>query len=140
VQYTFKQISPEKAGVLATLGFAGTSFQMRNPATQTTNLHFEAEWFNHGGDFGSLNLKYSRLGWGCWPTTARASPPLQRPPGVANDNRKMIRRDNRNLSHPYEVFWKGSAVGQEHLKECICWRQSKPAEGHPKGELRNIRV
>ena len=81
VQYAFKQISPEKAGVLATLGFAGTSFQMRNLATRTTNLHFEAEWFNHGGDFGSLDLKYSRLDWGCWLTTARASPASSAPAG-----------------------------------------------------------
>ena len=44
------------------------------------------------------------------------------------------------LLHPLRVFWKGSAVGQEHLKEGRCWRQSGPTDGDPMGGLRKIRV
>ena len=63
VQDAFKQISPEKAGALATLGFAGATFQMRNLATRTTNLRFtEAGSSNRpGNNSGSLDLNYSRL-------------------------------------------------------------------------------
>ena len=62
VQDAFKQISPEKAGALATLGFAGATFQMRNLATRTTNLRFtEAGSSNRpGNNSGSLGLNYSR--------------------------------------------------------------------------------
>ena len=51
VQNAFKQISPEKAGALATLGFAGATFQMRNLASRTTNLRFtEAGNSNRSGN------------------------------------------------------------------------------------------
>ncbi len=62
VQDAFKQISPEKAGSLATLGFAGATFQMRNLATRTTNLRLGAGNFDQGGGLGSLDLNYSRQG------------------------------------------------------------------------------
>ena len=144
VQYAFKQISPEKAGVLATLSFAGTSFPMRNLASRTTNLRFEAEWFNQGGDLGSLDLQYFRLDGDVGLQRLGPPQPLWRPPGVANDNQKMTRRDNRNLSHPYEVFWKGSAVGQtqvsillkkqeknrqEQMRTWAIWSPQRPAQG-----------
>jgi outer membrane autotransporter protein len=60
VQDAFKQISPEKAGALATLGFAGATFQMRNLATRTTNLRFEMGNFDQSGGLGGLDLNYSR--------------------------------------------------------------------------------
>ena len=40
VQNAYKQISPEKAGALANLGFVAANFQVRNLATRTTNLRF----------------------------------------------------------------------------------------------------
>ena len=40
MQDAYKQISPEKAGALANLGFVAANFQMRNLATRTTNLRF----------------------------------------------------------------------------------------------------
>ena len=40
VRDAFKQISPEKASSLSTLGFAAANFQVRNLATRTTNLRF----------------------------------------------------------------------------------------------------
>ena len=40
VQDAYKQISPEKAGALANLGFVAANFQVRNLATRTTNLRF----------------------------------------------------------------------------------------------------
>jgi len=59
VQDAFKQISPEKAGALTTLGFAGAAFQMRNLATRTTNLRFRSENFNRSSGLGGLDLNYS---------------------------------------------------------------------------------
>ncbi len=40
VQDAYKQVSPEKAGALANLGFVAANFQVRNLATRTTNLRF----------------------------------------------------------------------------------------------------
>jgi outer membrane autotransporter protein len=40
VQEAYKQISPEKAGALANLGFAAANFQVRHLATRVTNLRF----------------------------------------------------------------------------------------------------
>jgi outer membrane autotransporter protein len=60
VQDAFKQISPEKAGALTTLGFAGATFQMRNLATRITNLRFGRENFGQAGGLGNLDLNASR--------------------------------------------------------------------------------
>jgi uncharacterized protein with beta-barrel porin domain len=62
VQDAFKQISPEKAGAMATLGFAGATFQMRNLASRTTNLRFTEAGSSDrpGNNSGSLGLNYSR--------------------------------------------------------------------------------
>ena len=51
VQEAYKQISPEKAGALANLGFAAANFQVRNLATRTTNLRFV-----QGGSSGASSL------------------------------------------------------------------------------------
>ncbi len=59
VQDAYKQISPEKAGALTTLGFAGATFQMRNLACRTTNLRFRSEKFNRSGGLSGLDLNYS---------------------------------------------------------------------------------
>jgi outer membrane autotransporter protein len=59
----YKQISPEKAAALATLGFAGATFQMRNLATRTTNLRF-VQGEGGGGSAlipGGFNFNYSKL-------------------------------------------------------------------------------
>ncbi|MHB8068259.1 MAG: autotransporter outer membrane beta-barrel domain-containing protein [Desulfobaccales bacterium] len=60
VQDAFKQISPEKAGALTTLGFAGAAFQMRNLATRTTNLRFRSENFDRSSGLGGFDLNYSQ--------------------------------------------------------------------------------
>jgi len=52
VQNAYKQISPEKAGALASLGFAAATFQVRNLATRTTNLRFVQ---GESGGGGGLN-------------------------------------------------------------------------------------
>jgi outer membrane autotransporter protein len=62
VQDAFKQISPEKAGSLTTLGFAGSTFQLRHLATRTTNLRFAAGDYAGGArtGLGGLGFNYSR--------------------------------------------------------------------------------
>ena len=59
----YKQISPEKASSLSTLGFAATTFQVRNLATRTTNLRFVQGESGEGGkvNSGDLGFNYSRL-------------------------------------------------------------------------------
>jgi outer membrane autotransporter protein len=63
VREAYKQISPEKAGALASLGFVGATFQMRNLATRTTNLRFvQGESSESSGpSAGGLNFNYSKL-------------------------------------------------------------------------------
>ncbi|MFZ5447758.1 MAG: autotransporter domain-containing protein [Thermodesulfobacteriota bacterium] len=63
VQDAFKQISPEKAGALATLGFAAAAGQMRNLATRTTNLRFVQGGSPRGGSLNpkGLSPKYSQM-------------------------------------------------------------------------------
>lgn len=63
VQDAFKQISPEKAGALTSLGFAGATFQMRNLATRTTNLRFAPEGSGVVSSLnpGGLSFNYSKL-------------------------------------------------------------------------------
>jgi outer membrane autotransporter protein len=63
VQNAYRQISPEKAGSLANLGFVAATFQMRNLATRTTNLRFlQGESGGGGGlNSGSLRFNYTRL-------------------------------------------------------------------------------
>ena len=63
VRDAFKQISPEKAGALTSLGFAAATFQVRNLATRTTNLRFVQGGSGEGGsaNSGSLGFNYSRL-------------------------------------------------------------------------------
>ena len=57
----YKQISPEKAGALANLGFAAGTFQMRNLATRTTNLRFvQGESGGGGSTAGGLSFNYSK--------------------------------------------------------------------------------
>lgn len=60
VQDAYKQISPEKAAALTTLGFAGATFQMRNLATRITNRRFAAENSSQSGGLGGLDLNASR--------------------------------------------------------------------------------
>ena len=59
----FKQISPEKAGSLTSLGFVAASFQMRNLATRTTNLRFVQGESSGGSGLtsGGLSFNYSKL-------------------------------------------------------------------------------
>jgi autotransporter-associated beta strand protein len=64
VQDAYKQISPEKAGALANLGFVAANFQVRNLATRTTNLRFVQG--GSGGTASSLapggvSCNYSKL-------------------------------------------------------------------------------
>jgi len=57
----YKQISPEKAGALSTLAFAGATFQMRNLAQRITDVRFgsrEAGFMS--GLPGSFGFNYSR--------------------------------------------------------------------------------
>jgi len=63
VRDAFKQISPEKASALSTLGFAAATFQVRNLATRTTNLRFVKGGSGEGGSVnsGNLGFNYSRL-------------------------------------------------------------------------------
>jgi outer membrane autotransporter protein len=63
VQNAYKQISPDKAGALSNLGFAASTFQMRNLASRTTNLRFIQGMRGEGAslDSGSLNFNYSKL-------------------------------------------------------------------------------
>lgn len=63
VQDAFKQISPEKAGTLTSLGFAAATFQMRNLATRTTNLRFAPEGSGGSSSLnpGGLSFNYSKL-------------------------------------------------------------------------------
>jgi outer membrane lipase/esterase len=63
VQNAYKQISPEKAGALANLGFVAATFQMRNLATRTTNLRFVQGESSGGGGLnsGGLRFNYSQL-------------------------------------------------------------------------------
>ncbi len=62
VQEAFKQISPEKAGALTSLGFVAANFQMRNLATRTTNLRFlQGEGAGSSGfTGGGLSFDYSK--------------------------------------------------------------------------------
>lgn len=59
VQDAFKQISPDKAASLTTLGFAGAYLQMRNLATRTTNLRFRSANFGRSSGLGGVDLNYS---------------------------------------------------------------------------------
>ncbi len=63
VQNAYKQISPEKAGSLTSLGFVAATFQMRNLATRTTNLRFVQGESSGGGGLtsGGLSFNYSKL-------------------------------------------------------------------------------
>ena len=63
MQNAYKQISPEKAGALASLGFVAATFQVRNLATRTTNLRFvQGESGGSSGlTSGGLNFNYSKL-------------------------------------------------------------------------------
>ncbi|MGA9753682.1 MAG: autotransporter domain-containing protein [Desulfobaccales bacterium] len=63
VQNAYKQISPEKAGALANLGFVAATFQMRNLATRTTNLRLVQGESGGGGGLasGGLSCNYSKL-------------------------------------------------------------------------------
>jgi uncharacterized protein with beta-barrel porin domain len=56
VQEAYKQISPEKAGALANLGFGAANFQVRNLASRTTNRRF-----GQGGSGGADSLPPGRL-------------------------------------------------------------------------------
>ena len=62
VRDAYKQISPEKASALSTLGFAAANFQVRNLATRTTNLRFVQGGSGEGGrvNSGNLGFNYSR--------------------------------------------------------------------------------
>jgi autotransporter-associated beta strand protein len=61
VRNAFKQISPEKAGAMATLAFAGANLQMRNLSQRITNLRVASPEVGAGGGLpGSFNLNYSR--------------------------------------------------------------------------------
>ncbi|MGA9753639.1 MAG: autotransporter outer membrane beta-barrel domain-containing protein [Desulfobaccales bacterium] len=63
VRDAFKQISPDKAGALSTLAFAGAASQMRNQAQRITDLSFGGrEAGVLGGLPGSFDLNYSRTG------------------------------------------------------------------------------
>jgi len=58
---TYKQISPEKAGALSTLAFAGATFQMRNLAQRITDVRFGSrEAGVMSGLPGAFGLNYSR--------------------------------------------------------------------------------
>lgn len=59
VQDAFKQISPDKAASLTTLGFAGATLQMRNLATRTTNLRFRPAKLGRSSGLGGVDLNYS---------------------------------------------------------------------------------
>jgi outer membrane autotransporter protein len=63
VQYAYKQLSPEKAGALANLGFGAAAFQRRNLATRTTNLRFVQgeSGGSSGTTSGGLGCNYSKL-------------------------------------------------------------------------------
>jgi hypothetical protein len=63
VQTAYKQISPEKAGAFANLGFVAATSQMRNLATRTTNLRFVQGESSGGGGLnsGGLRFNYSQL-------------------------------------------------------------------------------
>jgi uncharacterized protein with beta-barrel porin domain len=57
----YKQISPEKAGAMSTLSFAGATLQMRNLAQRITDLRFGSrESGVLGGLPGSFDFNYSR--------------------------------------------------------------------------------
>jgi hypothetical protein len=60
VRDAYEQISPEKAGFLAGLGFAAATFQMRNLAIRTTNQRFVQEDGGGGLSGGGLNLNYAK--------------------------------------------------------------------------------
>jgi autotransporter-associated beta strand protein len=64
VANAYKQISPEKAGALASLGFVAATFQARNLATRTTNLRFVQgqSGESSGLTSGGLNFNYSKVG------------------------------------------------------------------------------
>ena len=63
VRDAFKQISPEKAGVLTDLGFAAANFQMRNLAARTTNLRFVQAGSSEGNSLNpeGLSFSYSKM-------------------------------------------------------------------------------
>jgi uncharacterized protein with beta-barrel porin domain len=64
VQDAYKQISPEKAGAMANLGFVAANFQVRNLATRTTNLRFVQGGSGGGASSlapGGLSCTYSKL-------------------------------------------------------------------------------
>jgi outer membrane autotransporter protein len=63
VQNAYKQISPDKAGALANLGFVAATFQMRNLAARTTNLRFVQGESGGGGGLnsGGLRFNYSKM-------------------------------------------------------------------------------
>jgi uncharacterized protein with beta-barrel porin domain/exo-beta-1,3-glucanase (GH17 family) len=63
VRDAYKQISPEKAGSMANLGFVAANFQVRNLASRTTNLRFVQGGGSGGASSlapGGLNCNYSR--------------------------------------------------------------------------------
>ncbi|MGB8991639.1 MAG: autotransporter domain-containing protein [Desulfobaccales bacterium] len=63
VANAYKQISPEKAGALASLGFVAATFQVRNLATRTTNLRFTGGQASGGSasNSGGLSFNFSKL-------------------------------------------------------------------------------
>ena len=63
VQDAYKQVSPEKAGALANLGFVAANFQVRNLATRTTNLRFVQGASGSASSLapGGLSCNYSKL-------------------------------------------------------------------------------
>jgi len=62
VQEAYKQMSPEKGGALANLGFAAANFQVRNLATRTTNLRFVQGGSGSASSLapGGVSCNYSR--------------------------------------------------------------------------------
>jgi outer membrane autotransporter protein len=58
----YKQISPEKAGALASLGLSGATFQMRNLARWITDMRFGTREVQTAFGLDSFNLGNSRAG------------------------------------------------------------------------------
>jgi outer membrane autotransporter protein len=63
VANAYKQISPEKAGALASLGLVAATFQVRNLASRSTNLRFVQGESGESSSLtsGGLNFNYSKL-------------------------------------------------------------------------------